>query len=353
MRVALERFARRWWVGELGLVGSALAVPTAPISWAWAWAARRRAHRFGLRGATRIEGLMVVSVGNLAVGGAGKTPVAAWVADHLAGAGVPTSVLTGAHGADEALLHARWSPEIRVVAGRDRVGGAATAHAEGARAVVLDDGFQHLRLARDLDIVLLSADDPFPAPVLPRGPYREPPAALERADVVVVTRRAATEDAARALAAAAGRYAPEALSAGAWLAPSRLRRLENWAAAPASGGREDTHGAPGLGRSSVLAVCGVARPDAFAAAVESVVGAPVELLAFGDHHAYTRSDVARVRARAAGRPVVVTAKDAVKLANWLDGLGDAYVLEEALRWTWGEEALVALMQALVAEGAGR
>ena len=353
MRAGLERFARRWWAGELGLFGFALAVATAPLSWAWAWAARRRARRFARLGGTRVEGLRVVSVGNLAVGGAGKTPVAAWVASHLVRAGVPTSVVTGAHGADEALLHRRWRPEIPVVSSRDRVGAAATAQAEGARAVVLDDGFQHLGLARDLDIVLLSADDPFPAPVLPRGPYREPSAALERADAVVVTRRAAKEGAARALASAARRYAPEALSAGVWLAPSRLRRLEDWAAAPASGGPDDTLGTPGLGRASVLAVCGVARPDAFAAAVEGLVGAPVELLSFADHHAYTRSDVARVRARAGGRPTVVTAKDAVKLTPWLEELGDAHVLEEELRWAWGEEALAALLDALVAQGAGR
>jgi tetraacyldisaccharide 4'-kinase len=300
---------------------------------------------------------MVVSVGNLAVGGAGKTPVAAWVADHLTGAGVPTSVLTGAHGADEALLHALWCPEVPVVSGRDRVAGARGARAAGARAVVLDDGFQHLALARDLDIVLLSADDPFPAPVVPRGPYREPPAALGRADAVVVTRRVATEDAARALAAEVGPYAPDAVSAGVWLAPSRLRGLAEWTVAPGGPARPSgpgaAHGAGELGGRPVLAVCGVARPDAFAATVARLVGGPVELLSFGDHHAYTRADVARVCSRAAGRPIVVTAKDAVKLTRWDEELGDAYVLEEELRWAWGEEALAAPIEALVAEGAGR
>jgi tetraacyldisaccharide 4'-kinase len=350
MRGALERLARRWWAGDLGLAGSALTAATAPMSWAWAWAARRRARRFALRGGERIEGLTVVSVGNLAVGGTGKTPVVGWVAARLAAVGVPTIVLTGAHGADEALLHALWSAEIPAVSGRDRVATAARARADGARAVVLDDGFQHLRLARDFDIVLLSADDRFPAPVLPGGPYREPPGALGRAHAVVVTRRVATEDAARALAAEVRPYAPDAVSAGVWLAPSRLRGLAEWTGAP---GGAAAHGAGELGGRPVLGVCGVARPDAFAATVGGLVGGPVELLAFGDHHAYTRADVARVCSRAAGRPIVVTAKDAVKLTRWEEELSDVYVLEEELRWAWGEEALAAPIEALVAEGAGR
>jgi tetraacyldisaccharide 4'-kinase len=354
MKAPVERLAREWWAGGLGLGGAALSAATAPASWAWAWAARRRARHFARCGGTRVEGLAVVSVGNLAVGGTGKTPVAAWVAGRLAAAGVPTWVLTGGTAADEALLHARWRPHLPVGSGRDRVATAQRARAAGARAGVLDDGFQHLRLVRDLDIVLLSADDPFPGPVLPRGPYREPPEALGRADAVVVTARAASAYMARALAEEARRFAPEAASAGVRLAPSRLQRLSAWAS-----GRLGGDGAPGgrqgaleLGESPVLAVCGVARPRAFAAAVRSVVEGPVELLALGDHHPYTAADVARMRDRAAGRPIVVSAKDAVKLARWREELGTAFVLDEELRWAWGEDELARVLDAVATEASG-
>jgi tetraacyldisaccharide 4'-kinase len=291
----------------------------------------------------------VISVGNLAVGGTGKTPVAAWVAQRLAAAGVPTHLLAGLHGADEALLHARWSPSVPVLVDRNRARAAARAHAEGARAVVLDDGFQHFAVARDLDIVLLAAEDRFPGPVLPRGPYRERPEALARADAVVVTRRTATCEAALALAERARRLAPEALSAGLRLAPGGLQPLSVWAE-PA---RADADGAE-LRRvaAPALAVCALGRPDAFGEAVAEQVGGPVELMAFADHHAYTLVEVDRVSALAEGRPIVVSAKDAVKLAPYAARLGAAWVLTEELCWDWGEETLARRIDALMAEAVG-
>ena len=349
MRARVEGLARRWWAGQLGAPGRAVAVLTAPLSWAWAGASGLRARRRMGRG-RRIDGLRVVSVGNLAVGGTGKTPVAAWAAGRLAAAGVPTSLLTGGYGADEALLHARWNPGVSVHADRERVRAALRARAQGARAAVLDDGFQHFALARDLDVVLLAAEDPFPGPVLPRGPYRERQHALARADVVVVTRRTASPEAARRLAHAAARLAPRALSAGLGLAPAGLWPLASWGRrtpTPAGDGAE-VDGAVG----AALAVGAVGRPDAFRAAVARRVDGPVQLLAFADHHAYTRADVDRVRAVAAGRPIVVTEKDAVKLVPHTAALGTAYVLVEELRWDWGEDELAERIEGLVVEAVG-
>ena len=346
MRATVEGLARRWWGGQLGARGLALDALTAPLSWAWAGTSGLRARRHAGRG-RRIDGLRVVSVGNLAVGGTGKTPVTAWAANRLAAAGLPTSVLTGGHGADEALLHARWNPGVSVHADGDRVRAALRVRAQGARVAVLDDGFQHFAVARDLDVVLLAAEDPFPGPVLPRGPYRERGHALARADVVVVTRRTASQEAARKLARAAARLAPGALSAGLRLAPAGLWPLASWAlrTPKRAGGGAEAGGAVG----PALAVCAVGRPDAFRAAVARRVDGPVQLHVFADHHAYTAADVERIRAVAGGRPLVVSEKDAVKLGPHAARLGTAYVLTEELRWDWGEQGLAERLQALAAE----
>ena len=349
MRSLVEGLARRWWAGELGRGALLLDVPAAPLSWAWAAAARRRSERLG-RAGTRVEDLRVVSVGNLAVGGTGKTPVAAWIVARLLEARVPTALVAGAAGRDEALLHERWNPQAPVVVGRNRCAAAAAARARGARAVVLDDAFQHFGIARDLDVVVLAAEDAFPGRVLPRGPYREGPEALRRAGVLVVTRRTASEEEARRLAGLAARFAPEAVTAGGWLAPRGLRALPTWAdrgeTAPEGGPQQAPTG-------PALAVCAVGRPGAFAEALRPYAGAPVELLAFPDHHPYDLKDVARIRRRAAGRPVLVTEKDAVKLAPHAGELGEAWVLTEEVRWAWGETELRERLAALAAEAAGR
>lgn len=339
MRAGVERFARRVWGGRLGWPGVVFSGLAAPASWAWSAVVLGRDGWFASRPGTRIEGLRVVSVGNLAVGGTGKTPMSAWIAARLHASGVPCGVLVGGHGEDEALLHESWNPGVRVLSGRDRAAGAARARTEGACVAVLDDGFQHRTLDRDVDLVLLSAEDPFPGPVLPRGPYREGPRALGRADAVVVTRRSAPLDAARALAASAAHYAPGAVHGAIRIQPGRWRRLDG-------GGRPP-------GACDVLAVCGIARPYTFRAAVEAYVEGAVELITFADHHAYGRADAARLRSRAGERPIVVTEKDAVKLTRYSGLLGETYVLGEELRWDWGEEDVAGLLDTLVGEVVGR
>jgi tetraacyldisaccharide 4'-kinase len=277
-----------------------------------------------------------VSVGNLAVGGTGKTPMVGWVTAELLASGSATSVLVGEAGADEAELHRRWNPGVDVLVDRNRVSGARRARSAGCRVVVLDDGFHHAVLARDLDLVLISADDPYPAPVLPRGPYREPASALVRAGAIIVTRRTAPAEHAREVAAAIEREWPSTLAGVVSLEPGALARLDGTTLAAAPAG-------------DVLAVCGVARPDAFAAAVREAVRGDIELVAFADHHAYDGADAERIRRRARGRPVVTTEKDAVKLERWHTELGETFVLHDHLRWERGESALRALLRDAVGE----
>ena len=360
MRARLQGFARRWWAGAYGLPGLLLRLLLAPLSWLWALETARRARRFDRAGGRAVEGLRVVSVGNLAVGGTGKTPVAAWVARALSSRGAKPALVLRGYGRDEALLHGVWNPDVPVVVEADRVRGARRAADEGADTVVLDDGFQHRSLARDLDLVLLSADDPFPAPVLPCGPYREPPAALARADAIVLTRRAASADAARALAAAVAAMpggAAVAVVASVHLTADGLVRLAEWreGARRGSGHGIRSSAAPRDAASAlppfdvsrgVLVLTGIARPDTLRAYLQALLQGPVDLLARPDHHEFTAGEAREARALAGDRPIVVTEKDAVKLVGHAEVLGDAWVLRQRLDWDWGEDELAALVAAV-------
>ncbi len=235
-------------------------------------------------------GIPVICVGNLTVGGTGKTPMVGWVIEVLKKAGKHPAILTRGYGRDEPRLLEKLG--VSVVAEPDRVKGASLAKEKGADVLVMDHGFQHLRLARDLDIVLVDATDPWGGGhLLPWGKLREPKEALGRAGAVVITR--------------ADQVASEAL---------RLLREEITRLAPAALAAEAVHqpvGGEDLRGKRVLAVCGIGNPEAFRGTLEGL-GAQVTLKAFPDHHAYTEADVAAVNALGA-ETVVITEKDAVKL----------------------------------------
>jgi tetraacyldisaccharide 4'-kinase len=289
----------------------------------------QRNRSYDARGGERIEGVRVVSLGNLTVGGTGKTPLSAWVARLVASKGARAALVTRGYGRDELLLHRRWNPGVPVVADPDRIAAARRARDAGADTLVLDDGFQHRRLGRDVDLVLLAAEDPLDGRLLPRGPFREPASALSRAHGVIITRRTASPGQAKRLAAEVRTRQPEATVGIVALLPGGWTTL---AGAPA----EAPDGA-------VLAVTGVARPEAFVSQVESATGTPTELLAFPDHHAFTENEARGFRAKAHGRTLVVTEKDAVKLVDFESLLGPARVMVQDIRWEEGEDALTALI----------
>jgi tetraacyldisaccharide 4'-kinase len=333
---ALTRFARRWWSGAYGWGGSVLSAALLPASGAWRLVTAVRNWRFDRRGGERVAGARIVSVGNLAVGGTGKTPFASWVARTLAESGGrrPAIVLRG-YGMDEVLLHAAWTPEIPVVARADRVQGAREAAAAGATAIVLDDGFQHRRLGRDLDLVLLSVEDPWPPRVLPLGPYREPAASLARADAIVLTRRSAPLEEARRRSSMV--ESVPGVRPGVVLG---CVSIVNEAIVPLTEGvlreRAGRHG-HGPELTDVLAVTAIARPEPFREAVARLTGGSVDLMAFADHHPFSAGDARAARRRAGTRPLVVTEKDAVKLEAFAEELGEAWVLRQRLSWDWGEQ----------------
>ncbi len=316
MRRALEGPVRRWWQGEYRFAGVVAAPITLPLSLLYGAGVRVRNLLFDLdvRRAAQAP-LPVVSVGNLTVGGTGKTPVSRWVVEELEAMGRRPAVVLRGYGRDEVELHRRWGPGRPVVRDPDRVAGARKAAEEGADVLVLDDGFQHRRLARDLDIVLVAVEDPFPARLLPRGPWRERPGALRRAGLVFVTFRSA-DDAGRAgeLARRLGRRRgfPPAL-------PLRLG-ARGWTTL--AGGEGD----PPPPGAELCVVASVARPASVLALAEASGNSVGDLLAFPDHHEYTERDVRRIAEVAGGRPIVTTEKDAVKLEPLAGGLGPVHVL---------------------------
>src|SRR6184192_959087 len=289
---------------------------------------RAQAYRCGVLRAKRLF-LPTVAVGNLSVGGTGKTPLAAWIARHYVGRGRTPGILLRGYGADEPLVHRRLVPEGVVVADRDRAAGAQQARAAGADVLVLDDAFQLLCVARDLNVAVVSAESATASRwQLPAGPWREGWDALGRADVIVVTRKRAAPDSAAALARRlderreAGKGRPP-LVCVAHLAVSHLEGMRSGArvALPLLGGRR------------VLAAAGIAEPRSFATQLRRL-GAIVQLQAYQDHHAYDRADIARLVQRSAGADyVVVTEKDAVKLrGRWPADAPEPLVAGLAVQW---------------------
>lgn len=266
----------------------------------------------------------VVSIGNIAVGGAGKTPFAAWVASRLAAGGWRPAILHGGRTADEPMLHARWHPDRIVVALTDRVAGAAEAVSRGAEVLVLDDGFQHRRLARDLDVVLIAAERwSARRPLLPRGPWREPASSLRRAHLLVVTRKSATIARTAEVEAELAALVPGLPRVRAAILPRSWSRQGQIVEAPSD---------------DALAVAGIADPASFESAARAAGARVAQTLTFPDHHGYDGADVDRIRKVARGRPIVTTEKDWVKLHDHLDA-GSVWVLHQVVEIEQGGAVL--------------
>ena len=334
----LHRLARWLWQSRNALARTVRAalLPLSALYGAVVWV-RAALYRVGLL-TPRPLPLPSVAVGNRAVGGAGKTPLAAWIAAFYAARGRTPGILLRGHGGDEPRVHERLVPGAVVVPNPDRVAGAAQALAGGADVLVLDDAFQTLAVRRDLNLVLVSAEDVrLPPWLLPAGPWRESGSALRRADAVVVTRKRAGAEEARGRAAALAARWPGKPVAVVHLALDHLEGM-------LSGGRVETAALTGR---HVVAVAGIADPESYAVQVRAA-GASVQLVAYQDHHPYDEADLARlVRAQAAADYVVVTDKDAVKLRHrWPADAREPLVAILTVRWEHNGEAIVQALDAL-------
>ncbi len=310
---------------------------------------RRALYDRGLLNISKLD-VPVVSVGNLTAGGTGKTPMVAWIARLFEARGLKPGLLARGYGKgdaelnDEGRLLAQLLPGVLQVQNKDRIAGGLELMRMGADAIVLDDGFQHRRLHRDVDIVLVDATRPWglAAPrdggepvraMLPRGLLRERPAALARANAVVLTR---ADDAGRercdALADELLDSAPGLPIARACHRPSGLVRLDGKGALAL----EDLAG------RDVDLISAIGNPAAFENTIRGMGATVGQHRRFADHHHYRASDLDGL----GSRPVVTTGKDAVKLAM-LDGVrAEILVLEIELEVQSGALVLEALIDAL-------
>ena len=307
----------------------ALSALLVPASWVFGLVVRLRAwlYRKGLFKQKRLNGV-VISVGNLTVGGTGKTPFVLWLAERLHAEGkrvgilargyksgvrtgsvpvpqaAPGAILLGDSINDEVyLLSTRLGQIARIGVGADRFSHGRALEKLNIEWFILDDGFQHLQLARDLDILLIDSSDPFGnGRLLPAGRLREPKSALARAAIIVITRTTH----APALEAVVRRYS----QAPIFYAEAKLESIE-----PAEHSRVPAAAGEWLGKK-VFLFCGLGNPSAFFADAQDWGMQVVGQLAFRDHHHFTGQDAAEIerRARAAGAEALLcTEKDTFNL----------------------------------------
>jgi tetraacyldisaccharide 4'-kinase len=312
--------------------------PLSPLGWLYGAGAHFR-NRLYDKGAFRSELLpgRTVSVGNLTTGGTGKTPLVALVARILADTGERPCVLTRGYGrkntSERVLVSDRESVfadaftggdepvelaykllgRAAVIADRDRVAAAEWARENvGATAFVLDDGFQHRRAKRDVDIVCIDATNPFGnGGILPAGTLREGIAGLSRANVIVITRTDLVKDAGETKEI----IQRNAVNAEVFLARNKIRALRELSSffEHDQGEKLSRDDSPAL-----FAFCGLGNPVNFFRQIEieglNIVGRK----AFPDHYYYKRNDIADITERAASvgaTALITTVKDAVRLRD--------------------------------------
>jgi tetraacyldisaccharide 4'-kinase len=357
----MRRGRPSFWDEREPSLGRRLAL--APLSaLSWLYGAGALLHRaWWEHGASRPVRLpcRVVSVGNLVVGGSGKTPVAAWLASGLARRGWPVAIASRGYGGrgagavevvsdgrfvrsraervgEEPMLLAGLAPGVPVLVGRrrDTVGRRAVA-AFDAQALVLDDGFQHHRLAKDVELVTFSGAGLGCGAILPRGPLREPIRALSRAHALLVVDGPLPEADEQRIA----RAAPSAER-------FTLLRRPAWTRPLAGGARE-----PARRCGPKLGGFGIARPAALRETLLSLGAHVVAERAFPDHHRFRSKDLVGL---ADDAPLwITTEKDAGKLLPaWAEG-AEVRVLALSTEFASGEVFLDWLEQRLHAHAGGR
>jgi tetraacyldisaccharide 4'-kinase len=308
----------------------------------------RRNRRFD-RGITPIRrvSVPVVSVGNMTLGGTGKTPLVEWIARWFRKQNLRVSILSRGYGAeegsrnDEAKELEQKLPDVPHVQNPDRVAGARIAIEElETQLILLDDGFQHRRLARDLDIVLLDALEPFGFEhVFPRGTLREPLRGLRRADVAILSRADMLEPAEREnIRRRVERFAPKAIWAEICHAPLELFSADGLSQPIES-----------LRSTKIAAFCGVGNPAGFRHTLESCGYAIAGFREFPDHHRYSREDIESLAAwgqEVEAEALICTHKDLVKIGMEKLGVRPLWSLRVGIEFFAGCTAFEKLLQTM-------
>jgi len=304
--------------GEAGVWAAPLRLALQLASTAYSVGVNTRNDKFDRgQGVTNVS-VPVISVGNITVGGTGKTPMVIDLAQRLQRLKRTPAIIARGYRApdgragDEELLIRRRVPDACYIANPNRANGATEAISGGSDAIVLDDGFQHRALARDLDIVLIDATCPFGFDyVLPRGLLRESVLGLHRANLIIVTRcDAVAEEVVADIHARLAELAPGCPILSCSHKPMSIARVDG----------TDLSSDPGefLAGKNALAFCGLAQPQAFEQTVSSLGATMVASRRWPDHHAYNASEVRAMLENANPRKIelcVTSEKDAVKLAE--------------------------------------
>jgi tetraacyldisaccharide 4'-kinase len=338
-----ELWLHEAWQGRAPvLVRAGLAAAAA--AYRTALAARSASFRVGLFSTHRLP-VPVISVGNVTVGGSGKTPLAEVVALVLAEMGARPAIISRGYGrrsrgvrivadgsgvllragegGDEPVLLAERLPGIPVVVGENRFEAGAVALGRcGAGSLVLDDGFQHKTLAKDLELVAVSGRQPWGSGRLfPRGSLREPLSAFRRADIVVVTNApspAVTSDIAHVLRRKGSRAV---VLSGSYQATALRRDEQSHSESPqalAESPQALAESPKALAGRRVLVLAGLAAPEGFVATADGLGAKVVGVAEFPDHYWYTAGDLARVVAQARDKgaeAVLTTEKDWVRIRD--------------------------------------
>jgi len=276
---------------------------------------RNRLYDVGLLKTHKVS-VPVISIGNITAGGTGKTPLVAWLAKYISSK-KNCAILTRGYKAvrdsvDEPALLARSIANIPVVLNPDRLAGAKDAINNGAEVLILDDAFQHRRIARNIDMVTIDATCPFGYErLLPAGLLREPVSSLKRADAVIITRadqvdKNRIEEIRKTIKA----INPSLVIATAFHKPLCIRDSQAVESQPAQ-----------LKDKKVFAFCGIGNPDAFSTTVKSLGAIITGSMVFDDHYHYTKADIDRIAdsAKASKADLMLTTeKDFSKIdAAWL------------------------------------
>jgi tetraacyldisaccharide 4'-kinase len=328
-----------------------------------AYQLRRTGYRTGLF-KTYKSRLPVICVGNITAGGTGKSPFCIMLAGELSAAGLKPAILSRgykragvkdsettaisdwqkmlagpAESGDEPFLMAqKLLGRAIVIVGKDRIRASEMAAAAGADVIIMDDGFQHWKLSRDLDIVLLDGKRPLGNGwLLPAGRLREPVQALKRAGMIIATRSGHNSDG-LPVERLIKKYH---LNQPVFYCDHKAVRLKPLGDLSANEAVIPTNG------SKLLLVSGIARPDSFENSVKALGYNVSKHMVFGDHHSYDRSDLARIT-QAAGvcDAVITTEKDAVKLPEGWDPGKPVFVMdvEIVFRPESGKDELLKLIK---------
>lgn len=320
-------------------------VALAPFAFAYGTAAQLRIWLYdkGWLRRRRLEH-PVISVGNLSLGGTGKTPMVLWLAARFLQEGKRVAILSrgyrGSRGSSDEveLMKRRLGDRVLFGVGKDRYANGKRLEAQGAQLFLLDDGFQHTQLTRDVDIVLLDTMQPASEhAVLPAGRLREPMSSLQRADLVVCTRADRAE-----------RTTPliQGLKSPVFAASTELQGFRRL------GGDQNLMTAAELGAGPYFAFCGIGNPRAFFLDLKRW-GIPVAgERAFRDHHRYRTAEARELQdaaERAGAKGLVTTEKDFFNLAAIESWRVPVYVCVIGLRVSGGDEFFAAIGRKLAAQ----